>query len=244
MKEGATPVAAFFASDVHLRIDRPERARRFARFVGALEPQEDTLTILGDLCDFWFEARQWNRSPLECAGLRALTEFRNRGGAVTVLLGNHDGWLGDYYVNLGLELRDEPYEITAHGVRVHMVHGHRLGPRRGWKAWMESRGFLRLFRTLPDWLASRLDGLLQWTNQRTRLRTERRYGVLFREYALRRRGSADLVIIGHMHTPLDAAELTPRLIVPGGWQEQSSYVKIDDAGAALIVETDEVLISP
>jgi UDP-2,3-diacylglucosamine hydrolase len=85
--------------------------------------------------------------------------------------------------------------------------------------------------------------MLQWTNQRTRLRTERRYGVLFREYAIRCRGATDLVIVGHVHTPFDAAESTPRLIVPGGWHVQSSYVKIDDSGVTLVVETDDVLIS-
>ena len=53
-KEGHSPLAAYFASDVHLRLDRPERGRRFARFVGGLEPGVDTLTIVGDLCDFWY----------------------------------------------------------------------------------------------------------------------------------------------------------------------------------------------
>jgi UDP-2,3-diacylglucosamine hydrolase len=236
-------VAAYFASDVHLRLDHPERARRFARFVSALEPQEDTLAIIGDLCDFWFQARQAHRDPLRCAGLGALAEFRKRGGAVTVLLGNHDSWLGADYANLGLEVRDEPYEVVAHGLRVHMVHGHRLDERRGWKAGMESREFLRLFRALPDAPASLLDRMLEWTNQRNRPRTERRYTALFRDYAIRCRGAADLVIIGHMHIPLDAVESVPRLIVPGSWHTQSSYVKIDDSGVLLIIETDDVLIS-
>jgi UDP-2,3-diacylglucosamine hydrolase len=236
-------VAAYFASDVHLRLDCPDRARRFARFVSVLGPRDDTLTIIGDLCDFWFEARQCEADPLGCAGLRALADFRSRGGTVTVLLGNHDAWLGPFYATLGLELRDEPLEVLVHGVRVHMVHGHRLEAGRGWKAWMESRCFLRAFRGLPDSLGSRLDRVLQWTNQRGRLRTEQRYYRLYREYAARCGGRADLVIVGHVHTPLDAAESNPRLIVPGGWHEQSSYVRIDDSGVALLVETDDVLIS-
>src|SRR5436309_13291502 len=92
--EGNLPVAAYFASDVHLRLDFPGRGRRFARFVGALEPEDDTLTIVGDLCDFWYVARQNDGGAMACDGLRALSEFRNRGGEVTILVGNHDCSLG------------------------------------------------------------------------------------------------------------------------------------------------------
>ena len=243
VKEGHCPVAAYFASDVHLRLDCPARGLRFARFVGGLEPEDDTLTIVGDLCDFWFGARQRSADPMECEGLRALAEFRSRGGAVTILLGNHDSSLGAFYATLGLDLREEPLELVVHGLRVRLVHGHRLKLRRGWKAWMESRSFLRIFQALPDSVASLLDRLLQSTNERRRQRTERRYYISFREYTASCRGVADLVLIGHVHTPLDAAESTPRLIVPGGWQTQSSYVKIDDSGAALCVETDQALVA-
>jgi UDP-2,3-diacylglucosamine hydrolase len=243
-KEGDLPVAAYFASDVHLRLDAPDRGRRFARFVRALEPDNDTLTIVGDLCDFWYVARQHEGDPLVCAGLRALDEFRRRGGAVTILVGNHDIALGSFYATtLGLELRDEPLDLAVYGLRAHLIHGHRLEGGRGWKSWMESQGFLRAFHALPGPLASLLDRLLQWKNERTRPRDERRYFALFREYAARCRGAADLVIVGHVHTPLDAADADPRLIVLGSWHTQSSYLKIDDSGAALIVETVDALIS-
>jgi UDP-2,3-diacylglucosamine hydrolase len=236
-------VAAYFASDVHLRLDYPERGLRFSRFVGALEPGVDTLTIIGDLCDFWYEARQCGANPMGCDGLRALADFRNRGGAVTILLGNHDCWLGPFYTTLGLDLREEPLELAVYGLRVRLVHGHRLKLGRGWKAWMESRIFLRFFQALPDSVASLLDRLLQARNERRRQRTERRYYISFREYAASCRGTADLVLIGHVHTPLDAAESNPRLIVPGGWHVQSSYVKVDDSGAVLFVAADDALVS-
>jgi UDP-2,3-diacylglucosamine hydrolase len=237
-------VAAYFASDVHLRLDCPERSRRFARFVSTLEPRSDTLTIIGDLCDFWFEARQCRMGPPRCDGLRALADFRTRGGAVTVLLGNHDGWLGPYYVALGLDLCDEPLQRVVHGIRVHLVHGHRIVGQRRWKAWMESQSFLRIFRALPDWVASLLGRLLEWNNEHNRLRVERRYFARYRDYASRRGGEADLVVVGHVHTPLDAAEMVPRLIVPGGWHVQSSYVRIDEQGAALCVASDDLLAVP
>jgi len=237
-------VAAYFASDIHLRLDAPERGRRFARLVGALGPGDDTLTIVGDLCDFWYASRQRDGDPMACAGLRALAEFRNRGGAVMILVGNHDSALGSFYATtLGLDLRDEPLDLAVYGLRARLVHGHRLEGGRGWKSWMESRAFLRTFRAFPGPLAFVLDRLLQWKNRGSRPRDERRYYAIFREYAARCRGAADLVVVGHVHTPLDDAASTPRLIVLGGWQVQSSYLKIDDSGASLIVETDDALIS-
>ena len=79
-------MAVYLASDVHLRLDCPARGRRFARFLAGLDPEQDTLTIVGDLCDFWFVARQLRNAPLVCTGLSALADFRSRGGGVTILL--------------------------------------------------------------------------------------------------------------------------------------------------------------
>jgi UDP-2,3-diacylglucosamine hydrolase len=237
-------VAAYFVSDVHLRLDEPGRGRRLARLVGALEPREDTLTIGGDLCDFWYATRQMDSGPLACDGLRSLTEFRKRGGAVTILLGNHDTWLGPFFEkSLGFDLRAEPLDLTVHGLRARVVHGHLLEPRRNWKVWMEGRAFFRVFQALPAPLASLLDRLLQWKNQRGRPRDECRYHAIYRRYVARCRDAADLVIVGHVHTPLDDPESNPRLIVLGSWHTQSSYLRIDGSGAALIVETDDALIT-
>ena len=47
----------YFASDVHLRIDRPDRDRRFRAWLGRLT-RDDALVIVGDLCDFWMGARR------------------------------------------------------------------------------------------------------------------------------------------------------------------------------------------
>jgi UDP-2,3-diacylglucosamine hydrolase len=119
-----------------------------------------------------------------------------------------------------------------------MVHGHLLGARRLWKAGMESRAFFRAFGRLPGPLARPLDHILIWKNERGLLADEERHLRVYRTYAASCRDVADLVVIGHVHRPVDEAHDGPRLIVLGGWQNRSSYLKIDEAGASFHIVPD------
>jgi len=232
-------VACYLASDVHLRIDRPERARRFARWVRRLE-DDASLLIAGDLCDFWMVARQREPELIESDGLAALADFRARGGSLAIMAGNHDLWICPFYERvLGATLLSEPFDTTVHGLRLHVVHGHLLGARRRWKGWMESREFWTAFGQLPPPLAGLLGQLLERTNISGLAADERRHLAVFRDYAAKRRGLADLVVIGHVHRAVDDSGSEPRMIVLGGWQEQSSYLKIDSTGASFHVVADE-----
>jgi UDP-2,3-diacylglucosamine hydrolase len=231
-------VAHFFASDVHLRDDHPERDNRFRSWLGKLEPS-DALVILGDLCDFWMGARQAGRRLAQYPSLKALAEFRGRGGSLAIMAGNHDHWLCPFYERaLGAEIIEEPCDRTIHGLRVRMVHGHRLGARRLWKAGMESHAFFHAFGRLPGPMARPLDRMLSRKNERGLLADEERHLRMYRAYAASCREVADLVVIGHVHRPVDEAVGDPRLIVLGGWQDRSSYLKIDAAGASLHVAGD------
>jgi UDP-2,3-diacylglucosamine hydrolase len=235
-------VPAYFASDVHLRLDRPERSRRFARWVNNLDPH-DTLTIVGDLCDFWFASRQASDGALECPGLRALVFFRERGGSLTILPGNHDAWLGPYYErNVGVTFAQEPLRLEICGLRLLLVHGHLLGGRKPWKGAMESRAFLRAFRRSPASVALALDRLLERSNERRREADDLRHLAAFRRFATRCAGTTDLVVIGHIHRTVDDVSAKPRLVVLGGWHTQSSYLRVDASGASLIVEPDNASI--
>ena len=131
-------MAHYFASDVHLRLDRPERGRRLAQFVSKLE-SGSSLTVVGDLCDFWMGSRSSDSEMLRCEGLEALVEFRQRGGSLEIMAGNHDLWLLPFYERrLGAKILEEPHDLTLDGLRIRLVHGHLLGVglpgRPSWKA--------------------------------------------------------------------------------------------------------------
>jgi UDP-2,3-diacylglucosamine hydrolase len=232
-------VAFFLASDVHLRMDRPERGHRFARWVRGLE-DDASLLIAGDLCDFWMVARQREADLMHCEALGAVADFRARGGSLAILPGNHDLWICPFYERmLGAALLHEPYDTTVHGFRLHVVHGHLLGARRKWKGWMETREFKNAFELLPGPVASLLDQLLDRNNSSGLAADEARHLAVYRDYAAGLRGRADIVVIGHVHRAMDDSAADPRMVVLGGWQERSSYLKIDPTGATFHVVADE-----
>lgn len=229
-------VAQYFASDVHLRFDRPERDRRFSAFLSRLN-RDDGLLIAGDLCDFAMGARASATELLKCESLQALARFRRAGGELAIMAGNHDTWLIPFYARaLDASIIAEPYDLVSFGLRIRIVHGHLLGARRPWKAWMESRAFFQTFHRLPRPIAHQLDRALIWRNERDLDADEERHLRVFREYAARCRGLADLVVVGHVHRPVDDSSGTPRLIVLGGWQRRMSYLRVDDSGAQFRIE--------
>ena len=66
------------------------------------------------------------------------------------MAGNHDEWLCPFYeAELGATIIAEPHDMTVHGLRLRFVHGHLLGARRAWKAWMEGRAFFEAFAYVP-----------------------------------------------------------------------------------------------
>ena len=162
------------------------------------------LTLVGDLCDFWFASRQQRAPAATCEGLKALLDFQGRGGSVIVMGGNHDGWLGDYYRrSLGLPWAADSLDQVVCGLRIHAVHGHRLGARSAWKGVMESRAFLRTFGAIPQPLAAGLEHLLERKNQRGRAASDRRHLIAFRRYADQIADRTDLVVFGHIHRTID-----------------------------------------
>lgn len=224
-------MAHYFASDIHLRSDQPERDRRFTDFVSTLKGG-DSLLIVGDLCDFWMGSRTSEAEMGRSDGLAALVEFRGRGGSLAVMAGNHDLWLGRFYERaLGATVVAEPLDLVVEGLRIRLVHGHLLGARAPWKAVMESRAFFQGFGLVPEAAARRLDAMLARKNSRQLLADEERHLTVYRKYVQTLEGQADLVVIGHVHRSVDESVDDVRMIVLGGWQNGSSHLKIDESGA-------------
>lgn len=227
----------YFVSDVHLRLDHPERSARFARWV-ADRSADEPLYIVGDLCDFWFSARQSRPDPMASEGLRSLAEYVSRGGPLTILLGNHDAWLGPIYQEkLGARLAPEPLDVEVGGRRYHLVHGHLLGGRSRWKGWMEGERFFHGFGALPHPVAWLLATGLEHRNEARLETSHRRHLAVYRAYVDALPGPPFAAVMGHVHLTLDEPRPSgARMIVLGSWHRQSSYLAADDQGARLVIE--------
>ncbi len=225
-------MADYFLSDVHLRLDRPDRGERLAALAGRIGPA-DRVVIVGDLCDFWFASRQRRSDPMRCAGLRALDGLRERGVDIRLLLGNHDAWLGPFYQErLGLEVVPQPLTIESFGHRVRAEHGHlTVQGKSTWKALLEGRAFLAGFGMIPHPVAAGLEMALDRVNARGKAESDRRLIEAYRGVADAHAGSVDLAVFGHVHRAHDDATREPRLVILGDWCSGSGYLRIDESGA-------------
>ncbi len=239
-------MADYLTSDVHLTHEALDRSARFAGFVDRLDAA-DRLTIVGDLCDFWFASRQRRLDPMRCDGLRALADFRGRGGELTVILGNHDGALGPLYRSwLGAEIVDEPVLMESHGIRLHLVHGHRVGARKPWKAFMEGPAFLRAFGGMPGPIARLARTQLDRKNLRDLAATHERYLAKYRRVVADPTIDAELFLFGHVHERFDERVGARRLVVLGDWFDGSPFARIDQSGFVLATsdETPPLVRTP
>jgi UDP-2,3-diacylglucosamine hydrolase len=103
---------------------------------------------------------------------------------------------------------------------------------------METRAFLSAFRSLPSPLAGRLDVMLERRNDRNRDDDDERQLDAYRRYAAGFAGRVDVVLIGHVHRPLDEPATNPRLVVPGGWFGRAGYFKVEASGGSLVIDAD------
>jgi len=226
--------AHYFISDAHLGAAPPESEARLARFLAGLEGRTDTLWVLGDLFDFWFEyGRAIPKHGFRV--LAALGRLRQSGTAVTCLAGNHDlRFTGFFREQLGVETAVEA-RVELDGRRVLMRHGDEVDHRhlsRLFRILMRSRLNNALYGLIHPDLGIALAG---WVTRRSRRRPpDATLADRMREHGrVCLREGNDIVILGHLHRP----ELT-RLpegvyLNTGDWLKNFSYGVMRDGEIAL-----------
>ncbi len=88
--------AHYFVSDAHLGAAPADAEKRLVAFLQSIQGQADSLYILGDLFDFWFE---YGRA-IPKHGFRVLAKLarlRETGTRIVYIAGNHDIRFTDFF---------------------------------------------------------------------------------------------------------------------------------------------------
>lgn len=151
----------FFVSDVHLGLrvaDPADRERRFADFLLTLPEDTESVYLLGDIWDFWYEYRDVVPKGY-IRVFSALQALMDRGVKVFFFEGNHDIWTYSYFEELGMVKLTQPALVEIGRKKFCLGHGDGLGPvpygYRFLRGLFHSRVTQFLFSLLHPWLAFR-----------------------------------------------------------------------------------------
>ncbi len=231
----------YFASDAHLgskmHADSVETERKLCRWLDFARQDAQTIYLLGDIFDFWFEyktvvPRGFTRL------LGKLSEITDSGVKVHFFIGNHDIWLTDYLQNeCGLSSHREPFVTEISGKKFFIAHGDGLADKsisfRLLRRVFHSK-FLRflLAGVHPRWTVALAHA---WSNKSREnggvqdfLGEDKEYLIQFAKQEIARTPDIDYFVFGHRHILLDfPLNGKSRVINIGDWIQYFSYGVFD-----------------
>ena len=231
----------YFVSDVHLGLqvgDPADRERRFTDFLNALPSDTESLYLLGDIWDFWYEYRDVVPKGY-IRVFAALTSLMDRGVKIYFFPGNHDIWTYGYFEELGMKRLEQPHVVEIAGKKFCLGHGDGLGPvpsgYRFLRGVFHNRVLQILFSMLHPWIAFRFGN--GWSRH-NRLSHDISYEFKGAEEPLYKfaeefaaENKVDHFIFGHYHDDV-CMELPSgaQLHVMKDWINASPYIVADEDG--------------
>ena len=232
----------YFVSDIHLGSGSVAEQRRVERlfldFLTKIEGDAESLYLVGDIFDFWFEyKRVVPRGFVRVLG--RLAELSDKGVKIVMLTGNHDMWVGDYLTNeCGIELYTKPQTIIVADKTLFVAHGDNMNIKgqpvlRAMNAMFRSK----CLRKIASWLIhpDLFMRFGQWWSGKSRKSHNTDYGSEVLEhlvdYAVKygSQHEVDYFVFGHLHYAADI-KTTERILFMGDWHSQPSYVVLDNNG--------------
>lgn len=220
-----------------MHADSVETERKLCRWLDFARQDAQTIYLLGDIFDFWFEyktvvPRGFTRL------LGKLSEITDSGVEVHFFIGNHDIWLTDYLQNeCGLIIHREPFVTEISGKKFFIAHGDGLADKsvsfRLLRRVFHSK-FLRflLAGVHPRWTVALAHA---WSNKSREnggvqdfLGEDKEYLIQFAKQEIARTPDIDYFVFGHRHILLDfPLNGKSRVINIGDWIQYFSYGAFD-----------------
>lgn len=198
----------YFISDIHLGVETREfdiaREDLLLEFLKKIEDDCETLFIIGDLFDYWFEYKTVIPKYFYRT-LTALKEFRNREIKIVYLMGNHDfGHVNFFQKELDIPVLPDDTTCEIAGRKFYLSHGdgkshNDTGYRILKKVLRSSLSQKLYFKLHPDFGIRLASG----SSRKSRKYTDtKHYGKTegMEEFAMAKIDEGfDYVIMGHRH---------------------------------------------
>lgn len=232
----------YFVSDIHLgsgdKAEQRRVERAFLDFLETIEKDAESLYLLGDIFDFWFEYNEVVPKGFTRV-LGRLAALHDKGVRIVMLTGNHDMWVGNYLTEeCGIELHTTPQEIALADKRIFIAHGDNMNIQgEPMLQFMNTVFRSRSLRKVASWLIHP-DLFLRfgkWWSGKSRKShgTEQSARVLnpLIDYAIEygKEHDIDYYIFGHLHFAADLAG-AEHILFLGDWHSQPTYIALDNNG--------------
>ena len=232
----------YFVSDIHLGSGNHEEQRRVERafldFLRDIGSDAETLFLVGDIFDFWFEYGEVVPKGFTRV-LGRLAELSDRGVRVIMLTGNHDMWVGDYLAcECGISLFTKPQTFTLAGKEVFVAHGDNMNIKgQPVLQLMNSVFRSRSLRKVASWLIhpDLFIRFGKWWSGKSRkshggVQNAQVLNPLI-DYAIEygKSHKIDYYVFGHLHLTADIAGVQ-RILFMGDWHTRPNYITLDNSG--------------
>ncbi len=216
----------YFISDAHLGAKKNEeiKTKRLMSFLHYINKSNNTLFIVGDLFDFWFEYNYvipYKHFSILCM----LNKMIGNNVKIKYITGNHDFWIGNFFKDMGIKIYKDPITISINSKLFYIAHGDGL-----LKA---DYGYRVLKKIIRNPLNIKLYNLIhpdigialaQFFSKLSRNKKIKNYRNEYIEFAKDKFSKGfDNIILGHTHIPFKFNQNGKKLINIGDWINHFTY---------------------
>jgi len=230
----------YFVSDFHLGTPNAKasasREKRIVQWLDEISKDAQTVFLLGDIFDFWFEYKYVvPRGFVRTLG--KLAELTDSGIEVHFFTGNHDMWTFNYLeTETGLIIHKQPAEITLCGKKFFIAHGDGLGGNDKSYKFLKNIFACKFFQRCFAFLHPRIGmGIARTWSKHSRL--SKGLSETFDEntdhllaFATQKLASEqiDFFVFGHRHTPIQLQlKDNCTFTIVGEWIRGREYAAFD-----------------